>query len=49
MFQHESMLKSTPLFCWLLVASIIGYWSVLKYWYGPETLYYLGLDLSNVY
>jgi|688.fasta_scaffold472075_2 hypothetical protein len=49
MFQHETMLKSTPMFCWFLVASIVGYWSVIRYLYGPETLYFLGLDLRSVY
>jgi len=49
MFEHEQLLKSTPLFSWFLVLLISLYWSYLHFFEGQYALAHLSLDLQVIY
>ena len=48
MFEHEQLLKSTPLFSWLLVMTITAYWAYVHFFEEGSILAKLSLDVGSV-
>lgn len=46
MFQHEAMLKSTPIFCWFFVTTAVFYWSYVRFYAEASILAHTSLDIK---
>jgi hypothetical protein len=49
MFEHEQLLKSTPLFSWMLVLTLTLYWVYVHFYTTEAILGQVSLDLQSIF